>query len=100
MMEAWHPLLFADEGQQAKQHRDPVAAAERSDEAERKASSKRLTDGSPAHGFQSLLRHLSTLVRNTCRRHGPEPGEPSFVLDTQPSPLQSKALGLLTVMQV
>ncbi|MEA3292683.1 MAG: IS1634 family transposase, partial [Pseudomonadota bacterium] len=30
MLEAWRPLLFADEDQQAKRERDPVAPAERS----------------------------------------------------------------------
>lgn len=30
MMEAWRPLLFADEEQQSKQTRDPVGPAKRS----------------------------------------------------------------------
>jgi hypothetical protein len=32
MREAWRELLFADEDLQAKQHRDPVAPAQRSPE--------------------------------------------------------------------
>ena len=33
MMEAWRPLLFSDEDQQAKARRDPVAPAKRSEAA-------------------------------------------------------------------
>jgi len=52
MMEAWRPLLFADEDQEAKLDRDPVAPAERSAQAIEKVSSKRLPDGSPVQSFQ------------------------------------------------
>ncbi len=83
MMEAWRPLLFADEDQQAKQTRDPVAQAQRSAEAIEKMQSKRLTDGSIAHSFQSLLRNLSTIVRNTCLSRDTEAGPPTFTVDTQ-----------------
>ena len=48
MMEAWRPLLFADEDQQAKAKRDPVAPAKRSEAAMRKIQTKKLDDGSPA----------------------------------------------------
>ncbi len=44
MMEAWRPLLFADEDQDGKATRDPVAAAERSEPALQKVHSKRLED--------------------------------------------------------
>ena len=74
MMEAWRPLLFADEEQQAKQTRDPVAPAQRSTQAEKKAQRKRLADGSIAHSFQSLLRNLATIVRNTCQSRDAEAG--------------------------
>ena len=95
MMEAWRPLLFADEDQRAKQSRDPVAQAKRSDEALAKISSKRLPDGTPAHSFQSLLRSLATIVRNSCRRQGAEINESCFTMDTTPSSGQARALQLL-----
>ncbi len=95
MMEAWRPLLFADEDQQAKLNRDPVAPAKRSDAALAKISSKRLPDGSPAHSFQSLLSNLSTIVRNSCRRQEAESNEACFTMDTTPSSEQTKALQLL-----
>jgi len=95
MMEAWRPLLFADEDQQAKQIRDPVAAAKRSSEAAAKAQSKQLPDGSTVHSFQSLLRNLATIVRNTCQSRDAEAGTPSFTIDTQPTANQQKAFQLL-----
>ena len=95
MMEAWRPLLFADEDQQAKQTRDPVAPALRSAQAEKKVQSKRLTDGSIAHSFQSLLRNLATIVRNTCQSRDAEGGMPSFTIDTQLTQKHQEAFRLL-----
>lgn len=95
MMEAWRPLLFADEEQQAKQTRDPVAPAERSPQAEEKAQSKRLADGSIAHSFQSLLRNLATIVRNTCLSRDTEADTPSFIIDTQLTQKQQESFRLL-----
>lgn len=95
MMEAWRPLLFADEAQDEKRVRDPVAPAKRSTHAEAKVRSKKLADGSPAHSFQSLLSHLKSVVRNTCRRRDAEASEPCFVIDTQPTQTQQKAYQLL-----
>ena len=94
MMEAWRPLLFADEDQQAKQTRDPVAPAKRSAKAEEKIHSKRLEDGSAAHSFQSLLRNLATIVRNTCQT-SMDSNMPSFTVDTQHSKKQQEAFQLL-----
>ena len=51
MMEAWRPLLYADEDQKAKDLRDPVAPAKRSDSAMKKVRTKRLDDGSRVHSF-------------------------------------------------
>src|SRR5207249_1586050 len=55
LREAWRPLTFADEDQAAKQDRDPVSPARRSDAALEKVASHRLPDGSPAHSFRTLL---------------------------------------------
>jgi transposase len=95
MMEAWRPLLFADEDQQAKEDRDPVAPAERSSAAIAKVRSKQLSDGSPAHSFQSLLRNLATIVRNTCKCRDAEAGAPAFTIDTQATLTQKKSFQLL-----
>jgi len=100
MMEAWRPLLFADEEQQAKQTRDPVAPAKRSAAAEEKAKSKLLPDGSPAHSFQTLLRSLASIVRSTCRSKDADAGTPTFIIDTQQTPNQQKALQLLKEIKV
>jgi len=95
MMEAWRPLLFADEDQHSKQTRDPVAPAKRSTKAVEKINSRRLEDGSVTHSFQSLLRNLATIVRNTCQKQGMDPKMPAFTVDTQHSKKQQEAFQLL-----
>ena len=100
MMEAWRPLLFADEDQQAKQLRDPVAPAERSAEAEEKVRSKKRSDGSPVHSFHSLLSNLGTIVRSTCQSRDAKAGMPSFTLDTQPTSTQQEAFQLLKTIKM
>lgn len=100
MMEAWRPLLFADEEQQTKQTRDPVAPAKRSDAAAEKVWSKQLPDGSPAHSFQTLLRNLASIVRSTCRSRDADAGAPTFMIDTQLTPNQKKAFQLLKEIKV
>ena len=95
LLEAWRPLLFADEDQAAKARRDPVAPAERSEEALQKVSTHTLPDGTPVHGFRTLLEGLSSIVRNTCRTPGPVERSGTFDLVTTPSPSQRRALELI-----
>jgi len=99
MQEAWRALLFFDEDLEAKKRRDPVAPARRSKKALRKASERILSDGSPVHGFQTLLAELGTIVRNVCRRKG-APDEPTFELATTPNDKQQRALDLLESIAV
>ena len=100
MIEAWRPLLFADEDQQAKASRHPVAPAKRAAAAMRKVHSKRLADGSPAHSFRTLLDHLGEIVRNTCRTPSAGPDAPTFHKSTNPNAKQQKALDLLRSISV
>lgn len=100
MREAWRPLLFCDEDQQAKATRDPVAPAERSESAQHKASTHRLDDGSQVHSFPTLLKHLSTIVRNTCRIPGNSSPGQVFDVVTTPDATQQKALALLQSINV
>ncbi len=100
MMEAWRPLLYADEDQRAQDLRDPVAPAKRSDSAMKKVRTKRLEDGSRVYSFRSLLGHLGAIVRATCRCSGG--GEPSatFTVITRRNPKQQKAFDLLRTISV
>jgi hypothetical protein len=100
MREAWRALLFADEDQAAKATRDPVAPAQRSAQAERKAHTHTLSDGTPAHSFRTLLEELSTIVRNTCRTAKASPQVPTFTIVTQANPIQQRALALLDTITV
>ena len=95
MIEAWRPLLFADEDQAAKTLRDPVAPAQRSESALRKVHARTLDDDSPAHSFQTLLDDLGGIVRNLCRRKGAGSDEPAFEMTTPPNPTQARAYQLL-----
>jgi Transposase DDE domain len=92
--EAWRQLLFADEDLARKIHRDPVAAARRSEAALNKVATHTLEDGSPAHSFRTLLQELSTIVRNTCQPSA-GPTQLTFQMTTVPNPTQQRALQLL-----
>jgi hypothetical protein len=95
MREAWCPLLFADEDDDAKLTRDPVAPAQRSAAALQKAFSHQLSDGTPVHSFATLLEELATIVRNTCRAPGADDDAPTFEVVTIANPTQRRALELL-----
>jgi hypothetical protein len=101
MMDAWRPLLFCDEDQHAKTMRDPVAPATRSRAALDKVHAKILGDGTPVHSFQTLLIELSSIVSNTCRRHGASTAdEPTFEVVTTPNATQQRAYDLLKSIHV
>ena len=100
MQQTWRALLFADEDQDAHQSRDPVAPAQRSAQAELKALTHTLADGSPAHSFRTLLEELSCIVRNTCRSPNSAPDTPTFCIVTRPNPVQQRALELLNTIPV
>jgi transposase len=98
MLQAWRALLFADEDQQAKRTRDPVAPAKRSASAQRKALTRTLPDASPVHSFQTPLAQLSSIARNTCRIPGQNSA--SFTLHTTANAKQQHALDLLNTIQM
>jgi transposase len=102
MREAWRGMLFADEDQAAKATRDPVAPATRSEEAEHKAHTHTLSNGTPAHSFRTLLDELSTIVRNTCRATTDTDSAraPTFTIVTEPNATQQRALKLLETITV
>jgi hypothetical protein len=95
MKEAWRELLWSDEEVDARWSRDPVAPATRSERCLAKVRRKQLEDGSEVHSFRTLVAELSTIVRNTCRRRGAGPKEPTFPQETIPNPKQGRALKLL-----
>ena len=83
-------LLFKDDAPLAPA--DPVASAQRSAAATRKAASKLTENGLPASSFRDLLDTLATLCRNRIRVRGTEA---SFDQLTEPNPLQQRAFELL-----
>ena len=94
---AWAPLLFRDE--ERPEGADPVAPAQRSEAALRKAHTQQLPDGTPVHSFRTLLAELATLTRNQVVPIG-APGEAAFEIVATPTPLQARALALLNLTPV
>ncbi len=99
MREAWRELMFVDVDQDAKTTRDPVAAAQRSQAAQDKASSKQLDNGEPAHNFATLMAEMATLVRNTCRTPDAQAKGPNFDILTIATEHQQRALDLIQAMK-
>ncbi|MHB1511803.1 MAG: IS1634 family transposase [Acidiferrobacter sp.] len=95
MRAAWRELMFTDEDQEAKETRDPVAPAQRSRAAKRKASQHRQDDGTPMHSFQTLLADLATVVRNTCRVPHTDGEWSTFPVLTIPNAAQKRAYELI-----
>jgi len=96
MKEAWRPLLFADEDQEAKKERDPVAPAKRSLDAIEKVTTKRLGDDTVVHSFRTLLKHLGTITRDWCCSTATgAKSDAVFTIDTTPNPKQQMALDLI-----
>jgi len=96
----WHlrqalaPLLFDDRDRAAGEarRRSPVAKAEPSPAAKRKATTKRTADRLPVHAFRSLLADLAPLTRNTVRFGRVR----TMPLLATPPPLQQRALSSST----
>ncbi|MHB8563147.1 MAG: IS1634 family transposase [Acidiferrobacteraceae bacterium] len=97
---AWRELMFADEDQEAKETRDPVAPAQRSLAAQSKASRHRQEDGTPVHSFHTLLADLATVTRNTCCAPMAGLNAPSFSVTTTPTPLQERAFAWIESLVV
>ena len=96
MKQALAPILFHDNDKPAAaaKRTDPVAPAQRSDEALTKAARKRTDDDAPVHSFTSLLTDLATLSANHIQ---PTNDLPAFTKITNPTPLQRRAFELLDV---
>jgi Transposase DDE domain len=98
----WHmkqvlaPILFQDNDKPAAaaKRANPVAAAQRSDDALAKAARKRTTEDTPVHSFTSLLADLATVCANHIQ---PADDMPAFTMTTTPTPLQQRAFELLGV---
>jgi hypothetical protein len=97
MRRALAPILFDDDDKATGEalRRSVVAPAQRSPRAKAKALTKRTDEGEPVHSFQSLLRHLRTIVKARMRLKSDAAIE--FDKITTPTPLQQRALDLLGV---
>jgi len=99
---SWHmkqvlaPILFQDNDKPAAaaKRANPVAPAQRSDEALNKAARKRTDDDTPVHSFTTLLADLATICANQIQ---PADDTPPFTMTTSPTPLQRRAFELLNI---
>jgi len=93
MRQALAPMLFDDHDRAAGEalRASPVAKAQPSPAAKRKAKTKQTDDAFPVHSFRSLLADLATLTRNTVRFGR----DKAFPLLATPTEIQRRALELL-----
>jgi Transposase DDE domain len=93
MRQALAPMLFDDHDRPAGEalRASPVAKAQPSPAAKRKAKTKRTDDGLPVHSFRSLLADLATLTRNSVRFGRAA----TFPVLATPTQIQRRALDLL-----
>ena len=96
MKQALAPILFQDNDKPAAaaKRANPVAAAQRSDQALKKAAHKRADDDTTVHSFASLLANLATICANQIQ---PNNNMPAFAMITTPTPLQRRAFELLGI---
>lgn len=96
MKQALAPILVVDHDKPAAaaKRANPVAAAQRSDEALAKATRKRTAENTPVHSFTSLLADLATICANHIQ---PADDTPAFTITTTPTPLQRRAFELLDI---
>lgn len=102
MRKALAPILFDDHdaADAAKSRPSMVAPAERSEAARRKARSKLTDDALPVHSFRTLLADLAAIARNTVVVNRANQGPVTFEKITTPTPVQQRALDLLSVKLV
>jgi hypothetical protein len=95
MRQALAPMLFDDHDRAAGEalRSSPVAKAEPSPAAKRKALKKHTDDGLPVHSFRTLLADLATLTRNIVV-YGKAP---AVTLLARPTEIQQRAFDLLGV---
>jgi hypothetical protein len=96
MKQALAPILFVDNDKPAAaaKRANPVAPAQRSDQALTKAARKRTEDDYPVHSFTSLLADLATICANQIQ---PTDDMPPFTKITSLTTLQRRAFQLLDV---
>ncbi len=66
----------------------------------KKVASRTLDDGTPVHSFQTLMRELQTIVRNTCRTSRDTQDAPTFQLTTTPTAKQKHAIELISQIKM
>jgi transposase len=95
LREAWAELLFIDS--EPPSRLDPVAKAEPSASALRKAQTQRTPQGQPVHSFRSLVNELGLRTRSAVRIGNTQA---TFQQIAEPSPIQARALELIEQLPI
>jgi Transposase DDE domain len=90
LRKTWAPLTFTDET--PREPDNPVAPAQRSPAADRKATHQHDAFGNPHRSFRGLLDHLATLTRNQVRFTGSQTTVPMLA---EPTADQRQAFDLI-----
>lgn len=97
MEQAWASRTFKDENPPTGSRRHPVNPAERSPEAERKATTRKLESGETTHSFKTLLNSLATIVKN--KHNFKNLPQAAFTTTTEATHQQQHALDLLETIR-
>lgn len=102
----WHlrqvlaPLLFDDETLATdRKLRDPVLPAEPSMAAKYKKTARVSENAMPIHSFKTLMAEMGTRCRHRCRVKS-DPECPPIFQNTDPTPLQARAMELTRLLPV
>ena len=90
----WRDFTYCDPDiYESVRVRDPVKAAQKGQEAKRKASTKTMQEGDKVRKFRSLLWSLSTVQRRKCRVNLSAKGKSNcFEMTDKPNPQQARIL--------
>ena|GEM_PF-1851367 len=91
--------LEATEQALDRKQRDPVAPAEPSTAVKSKKAARATENGLPIHSFKTLMAEMGTRCHHRCRVKS-DPECPPIFQDTDPTPLQARALELTRLLPV
>lgn len=99
MMKSWNSLImFIEHDSQPNDPSQETAPAENNQRTGPKKQFRIPHSDLSVHSFRSLLQHLATITRNTCRKI--DANVSPFIIDCKPNPSQQRAFNLLKKIRV
>ncbi|TXI41634.1 MAG: hypothetical protein E6Q59_01880 [Nitrosomonas sp.] len=101
MRKSWNSLImFIEHDSQSDNPDQETAAAENNQLTEPKKQFRIPLSDLSVHSFRSLLQHLATITRNTCRKTNEGANASPFLVDCKLNPSQQRAFNLLKKIRV